>query len=88
MNTITYEAVAAVRGDAAERDNELPVYYRKKELMKVQHFLQTSALIISKHRCRSYGWCCSYYSPEPRLRCALLNGRPCAIDDRATNEGD
>jgi len=26
---MTYAAVAAVRGDSAERDNELPVYYRK-----------------------------------------------------------
>jgi len=29
-----------------------PVYYRKTKLMKVQHFLQTSALIIAKHRGR------------------------------------
>jgi hypothetical protein len=59
MDTMTYAAVAAARGDSAERDNELPVYYRTRKLMKVQHFLQTSALIIAKHRCRSYGWCCT-----------------------------
>jgi hypothetical protein len=53
MNTTTYAAVAPVRGDSAERDNELPVYYRKRKLMKVQHFLQTSALIILKHRWRA-----------------------------------
>ena len=44
-----------------------PVYYRKIKLMKGQHFLQTSALIIAKHRCRSYGWGC------PTVRQTITN---------------
>jgi hypothetical protein len=57
MDTMTYTAVAAFRGNAVERNNELPVYYPEKKQMKVQHFLQASSLVISKHRCRSCGWC-------------------------------
>jgi hypothetical protein len=60
MDTMTYLPVAACRRNAAERDDELPGYFREKKLIKVEHFLQTSSLLIATHRHRSYGWCCRY----------------------------
>ena len=44
MDTMTYVAVAALRGNAAERDNQLPIYYPyypEKKPTKVQHFCGT-----------------------------------------------
>jgi hypothetical protein len=57
MDTMTYATVAASGEHAAEKNDQQSVYYPEKKLIRVQHFLQSSSLIISKHRCRCYGWC-------------------------------
>jgi len=57
MRTTNYAANAAFRENAVKTNNDLPVYYPEKKLTKVQHFLQASSLVISKHRCRSCGSC-------------------------------
>jgi hypothetical protein len=53
MDTMTYAAFAAFRGDVAEKNNQPPVYYPEKELMEVQHYLQAISLIIGKHHYRT-----------------------------------
>ena len=47
MDTMTYAAFAAFRGDVAEKSNQPRVYYPEKELMEVQHYLQA---IFADHR--------------------------------------
>ena len=53
MDTMTYAAFAAFRGYVAEKENRRPVYNPERELMKVQHYLQASSLIIGKQRHRT-----------------------------------
>jgi len=53
MDTMTYAAFAAFRGDVAEKNNQPPVYYPEKELMEAQHYLQAISLIIGKHHYRT-----------------------------------
>jgi len=40
MDTMTYAAFAAFRGDVAEKNNQTPVCYPEKRLKEVQHYLQ------------------------------------------------
>jgi len=44
MDTMTYAAFAAFRGDVAEKNNQPPAYYPERELMEGQHYLQAMLL--------------------------------------------